>query len=221
MPFPKKKNPKLQEASKKGHLARWGGKRIKVEAEAKLPLPLLELPEELRALIFEAVGCRGVGAVAQVCRLLAAEGPPIARAIAAAEDAAAAAVAAAAAKAAAERKAARQRRIAPRIAAEARRERLVGARLRVLLDAGNALERWAAGAIVDYTMDGEPTVAGGGSYYTFYMEENGGYIDERWAADAEFAKWCCMCEVSAGNECEVCAQGRTRSYIVTELPEEG
>ena len=95
------------------------------------------------------------------------------------------------------------------------------ARLRVLLDAGNALERWAAGAIVDYTMDGEPTVAGGGSYYTFYMEENGGYIDERWAADAEFAKWCCMCEVSAGNECEVCAQGRTRSYIVTELPEEG
>ena len=56
MPFPKKKNPKLQEASKKGHLARWGGKRIKVEAEAKLPLPLLELPEELRALIFEAVG---------------------------------------------------------------------------------------------------------------------------------------------------------------------
>ena len=45
MPFPKKKNPKLQEASKKGHLARWGGKRIKVEAEAKLPLPLLELPE--------------------------------------------------------------------------------------------------------------------------------------------------------------------------------
>ena len=85
MPFPKKKNPKLQEASKKGHLARWGGKRIKVEAEAKLPLPLLELPEELRALIFEAVGCRGVGAVAQVCRLLAAEGPPIARAIAAAD----------------------------------------------------------------------------------------------------------------------------------------
>ena len=218
MPFPKKKNPKLQAASKKGHLARWGNK-IKVEAEAELPLPLLELPEELHALIFEAVGCRGVGAVAQVCHELAAVAPPLARAIAAAEDAAAAAAAAAAAKAAAEQPpTARQRRVAARLAAEARRERLVGARLRVLLDAGNALERWAAGTIVDYTMDGEPTIAGSGSYYTFYMEDNGGYVDERWAADGEFGKWCCMCEVSV-NECEVCAQGRTRSFIVTDLPQ--
>ena len=99
-----------------------------------------------------------------------------------------------------------------------RRFILLPERLRVLLDAGNALERWAAGAIVDYTMDGEPTVAGGGSYYTFYMEENGGYVDERWAADAEFRNCCCMCEVSV-NECEVCAQGRTLSYIVTDLPQ--
>ena len=180
----------------------------KIKAEPALPL-LLKLPEELRTLIFEAAGVRHLGAVAPVCRWLGATVPQLARALAEAQDAAAAVARRSSALLA------KQRRAAARLAAEQRRAALVGARLRVLLDRGNGLERWAVGAITNYTMNGEPSISGAGTSYTFFMEEGAGYVDERWASTAEFENCCCVCEVGEWEQCVVCAHGRSPSYILT------